>query len=88
LNTTRAHPNAFPKALRCRGNVRERRWWDGVPLPAADRVPENRAVPPARYVRNTADGMIIERDVAVSVRGSVTVYANVFRAADERPGHR
>jgi hypothetical protein len=29
--------------------------------------------------------MIIERDVAVTVRGGVTVYADVFRPADERP---
>jgi predicted acyl esterase len=29
--------------------------------------------------------MIIERDVAVGVRGGVTVYADVFRPADERP---
>jgi predicted acyl esterase len=29
--------------------------------------------------------MIIERDVAVGVRGGVTVYADVFRPANERP---
>jgi uncharacterized protein len=29
--------------------------------------------------------MIIERDVAVPVRGGVTVYADVFRPADKRP---
>jgi uncharacterized protein len=29
--------------------------------------------------------MIIQRDVAVPVRGGITVYADVFRPADERP---
>jgi predicted acyl esterase len=47
--------------------------------------PEDRGAPPPRYRRGTADGMIIERDVAVPVRGGVTVYADVFRPADGRP---
>jgi predicted acyl esterase len=49
------------------------------------RRPEDNGAPPPRYRRDTADGMIIERDVAVPVRGGVTVYADVFRPADERP---
>jgi len=49
------------------------------------RRPEDNGAPPPRYRRDTADGMIIERDVAVGVRGGVTVYADVFRPADERP---
>ena len=35
--------------------------------------------------REIADGMIIEQDVAVSVRDGLTVYADVYRPADERP---
>jgi uncharacterized protein len=49
------------------------------------RRPEDNGAPPPRYRRGTADGMIIERDVAVPVRGGVTVYADVFRPVDERP---
>src|SRR5215813_6823238 len=49
------------------------------------RRPEDNGAPPPRYRRDTADGMIIERDVAIGVRGGVTVYADVFRPADERP---
>jgi predicted acyl esterase len=47
--------------------------------------PEERGAPPPACRREQADGMIIERDVAVPVRGGVTVYADVFRPADERP---
>jgi len=47
--------------------------------------PADRGAPPPRYRLELADGMIIERDVAVPVRGGVTVYADVFRPADERP---
>ena len=47
--------------------------------------PEDRGARPPRYRRGAADGMIIERDVTVTVRGSVTIYADVFRPADERP---
>jgi hypothetical protein len=49
------------------------------------RRPEDNGAPPPQYRRGTAEGMIIERDVAVPVRGGVTVYADVFRPADERP---
>ena len=49
------------------------------------RRPEDSGAPPPRYRRETADGMIIERDVTVPVRGGVMVYADVFRPADERP---
>jgi uncharacterized protein len=39
-----------------------------------------------RYRRETGpDGIIIERDVPVPIRGGVTVYADVFRPADEPP---
>jgi len=48
--------------------------------------PEDRGASPPRYRRETGPGgMIIERDVPVPVRGGVTVYADVFRPADERP---
>jgi uncharacterized protein len=48
--------------------------------------PRDRGAAPPRYRRQAGpDGMIIERDVAVPVRGGVTVYADVFRPADERP---
>ena len=48
--------------------------------------PRERGAAPPRYRREAGpDGMIIERDVPVPVRGGVTVYADVFRPADERP---
>jgi hypothetical protein len=47
--------------------------------------PEERGARPPRFRRETVDGMIVERDVAVPVRGGITVYADVFRPADERP---
>lgn len=50
--------------------------------------PQERGAAPPRYRSTVADGMIIERDVAVPVRGGVTVYADVFRPADERPAPR
>jgi uncharacterized protein len=47
--------------------------------------PAERGAAAPRYRRETGPGhMIIERDVAVPVRGAVTVYADVFRPADER----
>ena len=48
-------------------------------------APGDRGATPPRYRRETADGMIIERDVRVPVRDGVTVYADVYRPADERP---
>jgi predicted acyl esterase len=67
--------------------------WDRVTSDQAGRYifrkpagsPADRGAPPPRYRRELAGGMIIERDVAVPVRGGVTVYADVFRPADERP---
>jgi uncharacterized protein len=48
--------------------------------------PAERGVMPPRHRRETGPGgMIIERDVPVPVRGGVTVYADVFRPAGERP---
>ncbi len=48
--------------------------------------PVDRGAAPPRYRREHGPaGMIIERDVAVPVRAGVTVYADVFRPADERP---
>ena len=47
--------------------------------------PEDRGSQPPHFRRATVDGMIVERDVAVPVRGGITVYADVFRPADERP---
>ena len=57
-------------------------------LRSPTRRPEDNGAPPPRYRRTAADGMIIERDVAVQVRGGVTVCADVFRPADERPAPR
>jgi uncharacterized protein len=56
--------------------------------PAAS--PEERGAPKPEYRRTVVDtgaatGMVIERDVAVRVRPGVTIYADVFRPADERP---
>jgi predicted acyl esterase len=47
--------------------------------------PEDRGAQPPHFRRATVDGMIVERDLAVPVRGGITVYADVFRPADERP---
>jgi predicted acyl esterase len=47
--------------------------------------PEDRGGAPPRYRREDVEGVIIERDVAVPVRDGVTVMADVFRPADERP---
>src|SRR5690349_622117 len=69
------------------GNVREAEEMAGVEyrFRPPTRRPEDNGAPAPRYRQGTADGMIIERDVAVPVRGGVTVYADVFRPADERP---
>ena len=51
--------------------------------------PADRGASPPRYrLEEGPAGMIIERDVPVPVRGGVTVYADVFRPADERPAPR
>jgi uncharacterized protein len=46
---------------------------------------ERGAVAPRHRLEAGPGRMIIERDVPVPVRGGVTVYADVFRPADERP---
>jgi uncharacterized protein len=48
-------------------------------------TPGERGAAPPRYRRETGPGMIIDRDVAVPVRGGLTIIADVFRPADERP---
>jgi predicted acyl esterase len=50
-------------------------------------TPGGRGAPPPRYRREDDGpaGMLIERDVAVPVRGGITVYADVFRPAAEHP---
>jgi predicted acyl esterase len=49
-------------------------------------TPADLGASPPRYRREDGpDGMIIECDVAVPVRGGVTVYADVFRAPAGRP---
>ncbi|MGH3149824.1 MAG: hypothetical protein ACRDOB_03720, partial [Streptosporangiaceae bacterium] len=48
--------------------------------------PRERGAGLPRYRREAGpDGMIVERDVAVPVRGGVTVYADVFRPAAGQP---
>jgi hypothetical protein len=47
--------------------------------------PEERGASPPKYRREAGDGMIIERDVAVPVRGGVVIYADVFRPAGGEP---
>jgi len=47
--------------------------------------PEDRGATAPRYRRETIGDMLVERDVAVPVRDGVTVYADVYRPADERP---
>jgi hypothetical protein len=46
---------------------------------------EHGAAPPRYRREDGPPGMIIERDVPVPVRGGITVYADVFRPADQRP---
>ncbi len=48
--------------------------------------PRERGAPPPVHSRTVEQGMIIERNVAVSLRDGVRVYADVFRPADEQPG--
>ncbi len=47
--------------------------------------PEERGAALPHFRRTIVDGMIVERDVAVPVRGGITIFADVFRPADERP---
>jgi predicted acyl esterase len=48
-------------------------------------APAERGAPAPVYSRSVADGMIIERNVAVRMRDGVEIYADVFRPADEKP---
>jgi predicted acyl esterase len=47
--------------------------------------PEARDAPPPAYRREVNGNLLIERDVAVELRGGVAVYVDLFRPADERP---
>jgi hypothetical protein len=47
--------------------------------------PEAKGGAPPRYRRLVADGMIIERDVAVALRDGVEILVDIFRPADDRP---
>jgi predicted acyl esterase len=45
--------------------------------------PEERKGALPAYRRDVADGMIIEKDVAVTLRDGVRIYIDVFRPEDE-----
>jgi predicted acyl esterase len=47
--------------------------------------PEDLGSAPPRYVRTVENGMIIERDLAVTLRDGVEIYINLFRPVDESP---
>jgi predicted acyl esterase len=47
--------------------------------------PEERKGALPAYRRDVADGMIIEKDVAVTLRDGVRIYIDVFRPEDEQP---
>ena len=47
--------------------------------------PEQRGGRPPAYRRDVSDSFIIERDVAVELRGGVVVHVDLFRPADEAP---
>ncbi len=48
-------------------------------------TPSERGVQPPVYSRNVEGGMLIERNVAVTLRDGVKIYIDVFRPADEKP---
>jgi predicted acyl esterase len=48
-------------------------------------TPESRGGKPPAYRRGVEAGMLVERDVAIPMRDGVTLYADVFRPADEAP---
>ena len=48
-------------------------------------TPESRGGKPPVYRRGVEAGMLVERDVAIKMRDGVTLYADVFRPADETP---
>ena len=73
--------------------VRGQSCWHSDPVEYVYRKPtgspaDRGAAPPRYRLEQGPAGMIIERDVPVPVRGGVTVYADVFRPADERPAPR
>lgn len=47
--------------------------------------PEARGAKPPSYRREVVGDMLIERDVAVPLRGDVVIFVDVFRPGDERP---
>ncbi len=47
--------------------------------------PEARGATPPVYRREVIEGMLVERDVAVSLRDDIVVHADVYRPADDRP---
>jgi uncharacterized protein len=48
-------------------------------------TPESRGAKPPHYRRAIEDGMIVERDIAVTMRDGVKIYIDVFRPVDEKP---
>jgi predicted acyl esterase len=48
-------------------------------------APEELGGQPPRYRRLVENGVVIERDVAVSMRDGVKIYVDLFRPADEKP---
>lgn len=46
-------------------------------------APEELGGQPPRYRRTVEDGVLIERDVAVTMRDGVRIYVDIFRPADE-----
>lgn len=47
--------------------------------------PEEKGGAPPRYRRTVEDGVLIENDVGISLRDGVTIYADIYRPADEAP---
>lgn len=47
--------------------------------------PSEKGAKPPHYRRFVDRGMIIERDVAITLRDGITIYADVFRPEDETP---
>ena len=48
-------------------------------------TPEARGAKPPQYRRAIEDGMIVERDIPVTMRDGVKIYIDLFRPADEKP---
>lgn len=47
--------------------------------------PQDRDAPPPLYQREVDGDMLVERDVAVPLRGGVRIFVDIFRPAGERP---